>query len=100
MQVLLSFFALGTAPAIPIFFKYFPVRKRFTYSSVLYAVSRAIMYVFTSFGLVYLTDLLGIYGISLVAVPVCIGFLWGVRHFEKLEATKFVEEKFTQALAA
>ncbi len=101
MQVLLSFFALGTIPAIPIFFKYFPVHKRFTYSSVLYAVSRAIMYVFTSFGLVYLTDLLGVYGLTLVALPVCGGFLWGVKHFEKLESVQVSEEeKLMQALAA
>ena len=99
MQVLLSFFALGTVPAIPIFFKYFPVHKRFTYSSMLYAVSRALMYVCTSFGLVYLTELLGIYGLWLIVLPVCAGFLWGTRHFEKLEKVQ-VEERLPVALAA
>lgn len=58
------------------------------------------MYVFTSFGLVYLTDLLGVYGLSLVAVPVGIGFLWGVKHFEKLEEAQYIEEKFRLSLAA
>lgn len=99
MQVLLSFFALGTIPAIPIFFKYFPVHKRFTYSSMLYAVSRAIMYVCTSFGFVYLTDLLGNYGMWLIVLPVSLGFLWGINHFEKLEEAK-VEESLMPALAA
>lgn len=85
MQVLLSFFTLGTAPAIPIFFKHFPVKKRFTYSSMLYAVSRALMYISTSIGLIFLIELLGIYGMWLIVLPVCIGFLWGTKHFESLE---------------
>jgi len=85
VQVLLCFFALGTLPAIPIFFKYFPVNRRFTYSSMLYAMSRAFMYVLTSFGLVYLTKILGYSGIWIIVVPVSIGFLWGVNHFVKLE---------------
>jgi MHS family proline/betaine transporter-like MFS transporter len=85
VQVLLTIFALGTLPAIPIFFKHFPVYRRFTYSSVLYAFSRAFMYVITSFGLVYLTKILGYYGLWLIMIPVSISFLWGVNHFEKLE---------------
>ena len=46
------------------------------------------MYVVTSFGLVYLTDFFGYYGIWVVMFPVSIGFLWGVSHFEKLENSK------------
>jgi hypothetical protein len=88
LQILLSIFALGTLPAIPILFKHFPIHKRFTYSSMLYSLSRAFMYVVTSFGLVYLTDFFGYYGIWVVMFPVSIGFLWGVSHFEKLENSK------------
>ncbi len=85
VQMLLTIFSLGTLPAIPIFFKYFPIQRRFTYSSMLYATSRAFMYLVTSLGLVYLTNMLGPYGIWLIALPVSIGFLWGVEHFSKLE---------------
>ncbi len=99
-QVLLSLFALGTIPAIPIFFKHFPTHKRFTYSSVIYALSRAFMYVFTSFGLVYLTELLGFYGLWIIALPVAAGFIWGVGHFEKLEDVQKVETKIPMAIAA
>ena len=99
-QVLLSLFALGTIPAIPIFFKHFPTHKRFTYSSVIYALSRAFMYVFTSFGLVYLTELLGFYGLWIIALPVAAGFIWGVSHFEKLEDVQKVETKIPMAIAA
>ena len=88
IQVLLTVFTLGTLPAIPIFFKHFPVHRRFTYSSMLYAVSRAFMYVVTSFGLVYLTSALGPYGMWVIVLPVSIGFLWGVDHFAKLEEGK------------
>ncbi len=88
VQVLLTVFTLGTLPAIPIFFKHFPVHRRFTYSSMIYAVSRAFMYVVTSFGLVYLTSALGPYGMWVIVLPVSIGFLWGVDHFAKLEEGK------------
>jgi hypothetical protein len=97
-QVLLTIFALGTIPAVPIFFKHFPVHRRFTYSSMLYALSRAIMYVATSFGLVYLTDYFGYYGIWVVMLPVSIGFIWGVKHFQKLENNVSGEESFLLAV--
>ncbi len=66
---------------------------------MLYAVSRALMYTITSFGLVYLVELLGTYGLWLITVPVSIGFLWGVKHFEKLESVQSIEEKLAPALA-
>lgn len=93
MQILLSFFTLGTAPAIPIFFKHFPVKKRFTYSSMLYAVSRALMYISTSIGLIFLIELLGIYGMWLIVLPVCIGFLLSTKHFESLEIERCRHEE-------
>ena len=39
----------------------------------------------TSFNLVYLTELLSYYGLWLIMIPVILGHLWGVNHFEKLE---------------
>jgi hypothetical protein len=41
--------------------------------------------VITSFGLVYLTEKFGNWGILIVMVPVCIGYMLGLRHFEKLD---------------
>jgi hypothetical protein len=43
------------------------------------------MYIFTSFGLVYFTELFGPYGVWLILIPVAMGVLYGVNHFEKLE---------------
>lgn len=85
LQSAIIFFAADAAPATSIFYKYFPVFKRFTYISFTYALSRALTYVITSFGLVYLTEKFGNWGILLVMVPVCIGYMMGLRHFEKLD---------------
>lgn len=85
LQILSIIFCLGTAPAIPIFFKHFPILKRFTYSSLIYSLSRAIMYVITSIGVLYLIKLFGSFGILIITLPIVVSFLWGISYFEKLE---------------
>lgn len=92
VQISIILFSLETSPAIAIFFKHFPVHCRFMYSSMLYSISRAIMYVITSFGLVYLASLLGDFGIWVITLPVSIGFLWGVNHFIKLDTIEHEDE--------
>lgn len=85
LQSILLIVSLGANPADSVFIKHFPVFKRFTTTSFLYALSRALMYIFTSFGLVYFTESLGQWGIWLVMLPATVGFIAGVHHFEKLE---------------
>ena len=85
LQSAIIFFAADAAPATSIFYKHFPVFKRFTYISFTYALSRALTYVVTSFGLVYLTGLFGNWGILIIMLPICIGYFVGLRHFEKLD---------------
>ena len=85
IQFLLLNFTLGETPSFAIFIKHFPTLKRFTLTSFLYAITRGMMYIITSFGLVYLTETLGHWGIWIIMIPVTTGFLWGVHHFEKLE---------------
>lgn len=85
IQSFVMCFSMTAAPAMPIFIKNFPVFRRFTYTSFIYASTRAIMYVVTSFGLVYLTENFGHWGILVIMLPVAISFLWGVSYFEKLE---------------
>lgn len=72
-------------PAIPVFYKHFPVFKRFTCASLTYATSRALMYVVTSFGLVYLTEYFSHWGLLVIVLPVLFGLSMGIAHFEKLE---------------
>lgn len=76
---------IGPIPASAVFMSHMPIYRRFTYASLLYALSRALMAVTTSFGLVFLTDYLGYWGLYFIMFPLTIGFLWGVFHFEKLE---------------
>jgi MFS family permease len=88
IQVLLLLCTLNDYPSVSIFVKYFPVLKRVTATSFLYASTRAIMYIITTFSLVYLTEWIGHFGLWLVSIPVAIGFIAGIGHFEKLENHK------------
>ena len=82
-------------PSAAIFFVHFPIFKRFTYVSFLYAMSRALMYTITSFGLIYLTKMFNHWGLWIVFIPVMVGFSFGIAHFEKLEkATGNYPQKF------
>lgn len=84
-QVFILLFIPSLAPARSILFTYFPVLQRFTYVSSLFAISHTIMYIITSFGLIYLTKYLGNYGLQIIIIPVMIGYSFGIFHFEKLE---------------
>ncbi|MCC8371250.1 MAG: MFS transporter [Rickettsia endosymbiont of Pseudomimeciton antennatum] len=72
------------APALSILYKSFPVFKRFTCVNMTFAISRALMYVVTSFGFVYLYDHFGHWGLWVIMVPIIIGFAYGLLYFEKL----------------
>ena len=85
IQSIITVFGLGDVPAVPIFFKHFPVFKRFTYTSFLYALSRALMYVVTSFSFVYLIKYFGNWGILVISIPISIGYGFEILHFEQLE---------------
>ena len=85
IQSLLLIFHLAHSPAPSVIIKNFPIFKRFTATSFAYASTRAIMYIVTSFGLVYLTEAFGHYGLWFITVPIATGFLYGVNHFIKLE---------------
>ncbi|WP_324607270.1 hypothetical protein [Rickettsia tamurae] len=73
---------------MPIFYRHFPVFKRFTYTSFIYALSRAMMYVLTSFGFIYLTEFFGHWRMLVIMIPISIGFMFGLNHFEKLDKTE------------
>lgn len=77
--------ALDCTPAIPVFLIHLPVYKRFTYASFTYALSRALMYIVTSFGLIYLTTWFTHFGLWLVFIPSVAVFFLGIKHFEELE---------------
>ena len=85
IQVYIIFFTISPVPAFPVIVKYIPVFKRFTCASLMFALSRAIVFLPTSFGLVYLTKYFKEYGVLLAIIPILIPFYWGLTRFERLE---------------
>tara|TARA_B110000211_G_C14020863_1_gene527608 strand:- start:203 stop:1480 length:1278 start_codon:yes stop_codon:yes gene_type:complete len=85
LQVFIKAFNPATFPADAVIFPYFPVLKRFFSTAVLFSISRALMYVVTSFGTVYLTEYFGTYGLLVMITPVLIGYFYGLNTFIKLE---------------
>ncbi len=86
IQLFIILFApIGPSIGHPIFYRYFPVFKRFSCVSITFAISRALMYLVTSFAIVYLTEYWHHWGIMMILFPVCIGFTFGLFYFEKLE---------------
>jgi MFS family permease len=85
LQALILSFPLDSMPAQAIFIYHFPIYRRFTFASLLYALSRVLMYITTSFGLVYLGNYFGSFGLWFITLPITIAYLYGVLHFEGLE---------------
>ena len=72
LQALCIFFSLSLMPMVPIFISYLPILKRCTFESLIYVSSRVIVYVITSFGLVYLIESFGQFGLWFIMIPVSI----------------------------
>jgi MHS family proline/betaine transporter-like MFS transporter len=85
IQALILLIPLSAAPADAVFISHFPIYRRVTFSSFLYALSRALMFVITSFGLIYLSRHFGHFGIWTISLPVTAAYLYGLHHFEGLE---------------
>ncbi|MCC8369497.1 MAG: MFS transporter [Rickettsia endosymbiont of Oxypoda opaca] len=83
IQAFFMAFALNVMPTIPICYRHFPIFKRFTYTTFIFAMSRAFIYLITSFCIIYLTKFFGNWGLLVIMIPTSIGF--GILHFEKLE---------------
>ncbi len=85
LQLLILLVGLEPLPADAIFIKCFPVLKRFKYVGLLGSLRMVVMFTGTSFGFVYLNESIGHWGLTVIMVPIAIGFLWGVNHFRKIE---------------
>ncbi|AXH77690.1 MAG: metabolite-proton [Caudoviricetes sp.] len=85
IQSVFIIFRPDAFPAIPIYIKHFPIFKRFSYTSWLFALSRVSMHLITSFGLVYLVEYFDFFGMLMIMVPTSLGFAFGVNHFKQLE---------------
>ena len=85
LQSFVMLFVLSTNPATPVFYKHIPIFRRFTYGSMIYAISRALMHILTSFGIVYCEKYFGQWGILLVIITMVIGYGFGIFYFVALE---------------
>ncbi len=85
VQAFVMLFVLGGTSAKPIFLKHLPVFRRFTYAGLMYALSRTSMSIIISLGLVYLVRYFGHWGVCMMMLPVTLGYMFGVFHFEQLE---------------
>lgn len=85
IQIFTVTFGFMGLPAMPVFYRHLPVFKRFTYASFMYALSRAVIYVITTFGLVSLTNYFGHWGILVIVMPIGISFGFALKHFINLE---------------
>ena len=85
IQIVSVVFGNSTIPAKAIFLMHFPIFKRFRYASFITAMSHILLYIITSFGLVYAVKYFGNYGILCISLPATICFLLGILYFIKLE---------------
>ena len=85
LQYFMIIFHPTTVPGDPIILKHFPVLKRFFATSMLYAISRIVIYFITSFGTLYCTLWFGVYGLLIIITPIVIAYLYGLNTFVQLE---------------
>lgn len=85
LQSFILMFNFGTLPAEAVFNYHLPIYRRFTLASFLYALSRALMYIVTSFGLVYLGNKFESYGMWIITLPIGLANIYGILYFEGLE---------------
>jgi MHS family proline/betaine transporter-like MFS transporter len=93
IQIFLMVFPPIEFPAGPVFYKSFPVFKRFTAVCFTYATARATMYVVTSFGIVYLIKYFGNYGLLFIFCPALIGYGFALSHFVNLEKKNEIDRE-------
>ncbi|MGL4371360.1 MAG: hypothetical protein ACRCTK_01715, partial [Alphaproteobacteria bacterium] len=86
IQIFVGFFGVGQVPAAAIFYRHMPVMKRMTAITLGFASAQALMFVITSFGLIYLTAWFGHWGLWVIMIPSIITYTFALKYFEKLDA--------------
>jgi MHS family proline/betaine transporter-like MFS transporter len=96
LQSIIMGIGIIDVPAAGIFISHFPILKRFTNTSVIYAFSRMAVYIVTSFGMVYLTDAFNDWGVWLMMILFCLGFSWSIHYFKDLEGVPSSSSPFSK----
>lgn len=84
-QCALLFFGLSDFNIMPYIYKAIPTIKRFRLGAMSFAVSRAVVSVLTSFGIVLLEPYTGVYTYLLLCAPFTIGYIFAIKHFTELD---------------
>ncbi len=85
VQALIIILPLDSVPAEAVLIYHLPISRRCTFASFLFAFSRALIYALTSFGLIYLGDYFGAYGLWFITLPIASAYFYGILYFEGLE---------------
>jgi MFS transporter, MHS family, proline/betaine transporter len=95
LQISCIFLCCTAFPANSVIFVQFPIFKRFTCATFIFAISKAVMYATPAFGLVYLNKYFGNIGILFILIPINIAYILARNYFEMLEieADKFHMKK-------
>lgn len=87
IQALILLLSLEDMPSVGILLDHFPIYRRVTLASFLFATARAFMALITTFLLVWISGYFFHFGIWLISLPLTIAYLLSIIHFEKLERT-------------
>lgn len=87
VQLFIVLLAPTGFPAFSVFCMKFPVYQRFMCTSLIFAISRALMYAISSFGIVFATNCYNHWGLMIIVIPVIIGYAFGLFYFRKLEVS-------------
>lgn len=85
IQASILVLSLEDMPSVGILLDHFPIYRRVTFASFLFATARALMAIVTTFGLVWISGYFGHFGIWLISLPLTIAYLASIIHFEGLE---------------
>ncbi|MDF3033186.1 MAG: transporter [Alphaproteobacteria bacterium] len=99
IQAFVLIVALDDIPSFAVFMSHFPLYRRFTFASFLWSLSRALIYIITSFGLIYLGSYFGHFGLWIITLPTAFGFLYGINHFKGLERKRSLYNKCSPSIA-
>jgi MFS transporter, MHS family, proline/betaine transporter len=85
IQYLFIIFAIHGMPAFAIFYKYISILSRFTKTGLAYSFGRALMFGGTAFGLIYLVEWFGNWGIFGLFAVTLFSYTIALFYFDKLE---------------
>ena len=85
IQVLVILLGNSTVPARGVFIMSFGTLERFKWSAGLNGVSHVLLYIITSFGMDYMNNIIGVYGVLVIFLVITIIYTWGILEFIKIE---------------